>query len=200
MEGSYELMKIVYFYQYYSSPEGSWGTRVHEFARRWVEWGHDVTVVSGIYYKSDLKAERLVEEQVYEGVKVKVLNILISNKQPLRKRLWAFIMYSALSSWYALTLDADVVIASSGPITVGLPGLIARYLRGRKLVFEVRDLWPEGMIQLGILGNRTAQRMAYWFERRCYWAATLIVTLSPDMSRWIEVRYGFTNTATVPNA
>jgi glycosyltransferase involved in cell wall biosynthesis len=56
------------------------------------------------------------------------------------------------------------------------------------------------MIQLGILGNRTAQRLAYWFERRCYRAASLIVTLSPDMSRWIEERYGFTNTATVPNA
>src|SRR5206468_3913719 len=52
----------------------------------------------------------------------------------------------------------------------------------------------------GILSNRTVQRRAPLFERRCYCAAALIVTLSPDTSRWIKERYGLTNTATVPNA
>lgn len=157
-------------------------------------------MVTSIYDKSDLKAQKLVEDQVYEGVHVKVLNIVISNKQPLWRRLWTFVQYSVLSTWYAVTFPADVVIASSGPITVGLPGLAARWLRGRKLVFEVRDLWPEGIVQLGILKNNWAQKLAYAFERLCYRSATKIVTLSPGMATWIEGRYGFIHTVSIPNA
>ena len=144
-------MKIVYFYQYFSTPKGSWGTRVYEFAKNWVEQGHEVTVVSSVYSKSDLSARGFIEDQYFEGIHVKVLNVRIDNKQHFLKRIWSFLLYGILSSYYALKLNADIVIASSGPITVGLPGLIARYLRGRKLVFETRDLWPEGAIELGII-------------------------------------------------
>lgn len=193
-------MKILYFYQYFSTPKGSWGTRVYEFAKEWVEEGHEVTVVTSIYSKSDLQAERLVENQVFDGIKVKVLNIRIDNKQSFLKRIFTFIAYSFLSSWYALTLPADVVIASSGPITVGFPGLIARYLRGRKFVFETRDLWPEGAIELGIISKNWMKKLAYWFERQCYRAADLVVSLSPGMKKYIEKNHHHPNVISVTNA
>ena len=103
-------MKVVYFYQYFSTSNGSWGTRVSEFAKRWVAQGHDVTVVTSLYYKSDLRATRLIEDQEHDGVKVKVLNIEISNKQSFFRRVWTFIKFAVLSSWFALTLKADVVV------------------------------------------------------------------------------------------
>ncbi len=193
-------MKIVYFYQYFTTPKGSYGTRVYEFTREWVKAGHDVTVVSSVYYKSDLRASGFIDNLVIDGVKIKLLNIWIDNKQSLVKRLWTFIAYGFLSSYYAVTLPADVVIASSGPLTVGLPGLIARYVRGRTLVFEVRDLWPQGAIELGLIKNRTLQRMAFWFERICYKASSHIITLSPGMSENIQSRFGFKNVTSVTNS
>ena len=54
-------MRIVYFYQYFSTPKGTWGTRVYEFTKRWVELGHDVTVVTSVYSKSDLVATKFIE-------------------------------------------------------------------------------------------------------------------------------------------
>ena len=60
-------MKILYFYQYFSTPKGSWGTRVYEFAKDWVVKGHEVTVVTSIYSKSDLKAQQLIETQVLKA-------------------------------------------------------------------------------------------------------------------------------------
>lgn len=193
-------MRILYFYQYFSTPNGSWGTRVYEFAKEWVEQGHEVTVVTSVYSKSDLSAEHLIEDQIFEGIKVKVLNVRIDNKQPFLKRIWSFVQYSVLSCYYALTLSADVVIASSGPITIGLPGLMARYLRGRKLVFETRDLWPEGAIELGIIKHPLVQKIAYWFEKRCYRASSYIVTLSPGMTQNIQRRFGIKTIADVTNA
>lgn len=193
-------MKILYFYQYFSTPKGSWGTRVYEFAKEWVEQGHEVTVVSSIYSKSDLKANKLIEDQEFEGIKVKVLNVIIDNKQSFLKRIWSFLKFSLLSSYYAMKLPADIVIASSGPITIGLPGLVAKYLRGRKLVFETRDLWPEGAIELGIIKNKTIQNIAYWFEKVCYKASSFIITLSPGMTQNIKKRFGFDKVDDVTNA
>ncbi|MGA0560267.1 glycosyltransferase family 4 protein [Larkinella sp. VNQ87] len=193
-------MKIIYFYQYFSTPKGSWGTRVYDFAKRWTEEGHEVTVVTSIYAKSDLKASRWSEEQLIDGIRVKVLNLEINNKQSILRRIWTFLVFAVWSSWYALTLPADVVVASSGPITVGLPGLLARYVRGRKLVFEVRDLWPDTAILMEALPNKLAQKLAYWFERQCYRAAHLIVALSPGIQQNIAKRYGFTHSISVPNA
>lgn len=193
-------MKIVYFYQYFSTPKGSWGTRVYEFAKEWVKAGHEVTVVSSVYSKSDIKAKKLIEDQYFEGIHLKVLNIRIDNKQSFLKRIWSFIAYSILSSYYALILKADVVIASSGPITVGLPGLLARYIRRRKLVFETRDLWPEGAIELGVIQSPWMKKVAYWFERRCYKASSHIITLSPGMTKNIINRFRIENVTDVTNA
>jgi glycosyltransferase involved in cell wall biosynthesis len=193
-------MKIVYFYQYFSTSEGAWGTRVYEFTKEWVKQGHEVTVVSSVYAKSDLKAKKRVSDQVIEGVHVKVINVLIDNRQSALKRIWTFVQYAAISSWYALTLKADVVIASSGPITVGIPGLIAKWFRGRKLVFEARDLWPEGAVKMGVIKNPVVVKLSYWFEKVCYRNSSAIIGLSPGIQQDIQSRFPKANVHSVTNA
>lgn len=193
-------MNILYFYQYFSTPKGSWGTRVYEFAGEWVKQGHQVTVVTSVYAKSDIQARGFVDTQNMDGITVKIINVTIDNKQSFLKRIWSFIVYAVVSCWFALTLKTDIVIASSGPITVGLPGLVARYIRKRKLVFETRDLWPEGAIELGVLKNKRIIQWAYWFERTCYNASSLIVSLSVGMKEHIEKKYHHPNVIDVTNA
>jgi glycosyltransferase involved in cell wall biosynthesis len=176
-------VKIFYFYQYFSTSEGSWGTRVHEFTQEWVKSDStvEVTVITSLYYKSDLKSSKFRDSQQFDGVNVGVLGIKVNNKDGFVKRLFSFIAYALFSSIYALFGKYDVAIASSGPITVGLPGLIAKWVRRKKLVFEVRDLWPQCAIELGIIKNPLLIQLAYRFEKFCYRSADLIVTLSPGM-------------------
>jgi glycosyltransferase involved in cell wall biosynthesis len=174
-------LKIVVFYQYFATPKGSWGTRYYDFASEWVKAGHDVTIVTSIYSKSDLVADKLLSNQTVSGIQLKVINLKIDNKQHFIKRVWSFIAYAVISTWYALTLKCDLVIASSGPITAGLPGLVARYIKRRTFVFEVRDLWPDGAIELGLIKNRVLINLAKRLEKSCYDASQLIVTLSPGM-------------------
>ncbi len=193
-------MRILYFYQYFTTPSGCWSTRAYEFARRWAEAGDQVTVVTSVYDKSDLRPEEFISRHDIDGIDVRVINVRLSNKHRVLWRILTFAVYSLVACWYALTLRADVVLASSGPITVGLPGLVAHYLRRRPLVFEVRDLWPEGSIQMGILHNRVAIALARFFERLCYRAASKIVALSEGMADWITEHYGFRHIEVIPNA
>ena len=193
-------MKILYFYQYFSTSKGSWGTRVYEFSKEWVNKGHEVTVVTSVYSKSDLKAQKIVERQKVNGINVIILNIKIDNKQHPIKRIWTFILYSTIASWFAITENYDIVISSSGPITVGIPGLIANLLKQKKFVFEVRDLWPDTAISMGFIKYKFVQKLMYRFEKFCYDRSDLIITLSPGSKENIINRYENYNIISVPNS
>jgi glycosyltransferase involved in cell wall biosynthesis len=193
-------MKVVYFYQYFTTPEGSYNPRVYEFARRWVKAGHQVTVVTSWFDRSDLKPAGFVSRSTIDGIQLRVLNIGMSNKHGILHRLYSFLAFAVIASWYAITLPADVVVASSGPITVGLPGLVSRFLRRRPLVFEVRDLWPQGAIEMGFLRNPLLIFMARFLEKCCYRAAAKVVVLSEGMGDWISRTYELDHIAVVPNA
>jgi len=142
-------LKILVFYQYFGTPSGSWSTRMYEFTRRWVKSGHDVTVVTAPYEKSDIKSKGFISNTNIEGVNLIVINSGDSNRDSFMKRGFNALLFSLTACKMALTEPCDVVIASSGPITIGIPALVAKWFRGKKMVFEIRDLWPMGAIELG---------------------------------------------------
>jgi glycosyltransferase involved in cell wall biosynthesis len=193
-------MRVLYFYQYFTIPTVSYSTRVYEFTRRWVKAGDSVTVVTSVYDRSGIDTQGLISRMNFEGVDVRVINIRLSNRHGAAFRILTFLGYAVLACWYALVLPADVVVASSGPLTAGLPGLVAKYIRRKPLIFEVRDLWPEGAIQLGILRNKFAIRLARFLEKACYMSASRIIALSDGMADWIRKHYGMDHITVVPNA
>lgn len=194
-------MKILYFYQYFGTSKGCWSTRVYEFTRRWAAAGDEVTVVTSVYDRSDLEAQSFLSETEVEGIRVKVINVKLSNRHGFVTRVVGFLGYALVASWFALREKADVVVSSSGPITVAVPGLVARYLRRRPFVFEVRDLWPEGAVQLGVIKNRFVIWAARLLERASYRGAGRVVALSPGMAEWIRGRYPeIQHISVVPNA
>ena len=176
-------MKILYLYQYFTTPKGSYGTRVYEFTKKWVEMGHDVTVISAVYYKSDIRVKKFIETIYFEGIKVKVINIKISNKQSFLRRVLTFIIYTIFSTYYSLSIKSDVIVSSSGPITVGIPALISKFLINKQYIFEVRDLWPEAPEML-VLKNKILISLSYKFEELCYKYSSLIVVLSDGMKKY----------------
>lgn len=193
-------MKIIVFYQYFGTPNGGWSTRVYEMCRRWVAQGADVTVVTSPYDKSDIIANRFFDTQYFDGIKVKIINLPQSNKHPIWKRMYTFLGFSFFSLWYALVEKYDIAIASSGPITIGLPGLISKWFRRKKLIFEVRDLWPAGAIELGMIRNGFLKKSALFAEKAFYHSSDFVVTCSDGMTQNIQNRYPEIDVRTIPNA
>jgi colanic acid biosynthesis glycosyl transferase WcaI len=73
----------------------------------------------------------------------------------------------------------DVCHVQFGPIPLIWPALVARRFGGAKIVADVQDIWPESVIDSGMLRSRAAHRMLTAWSRWAYAKADRLVVLSP---------------------
>ncbi|MEN4904783.1 glycosyltransferase family 4 protein [Luteimonas sp. TWI1416] len=80
----------------------------------------------------------------------------------------------------------SVIVGSSVHPFAALSGLILSRRFGVPFVFEVRDLWPQTLIDLGRIRKNGAMAIAMrWLERLLYRSATRIVVLLPRAGDYI---------------
>lgn len=178
-------MKFLYFHQHFSTPQGSTGTRSYEMARSLVARGHEVTMVCGTYgggetgLSSPFQGGR--RSGVVDGINVVELDLAYSNSDSFLKRAWLFLKFAGRSVGIALREEYDVVFATTTPLTAGIPGIFARWLRRKPFVFEVRDLWPELPREMGVITNPLVLAAMSALEWVSYRSATRCVGLSPGI-------------------
>lgn len=190
-------MRVVYIHQYFKTPEQSGGTRSYEMARRLVKWGHEVHVVTSWTDASNAKGW---SSQLIDGIHVHWLPVAYSNHMGFGSRLWSFLRFSLRASTKAISLKGDVVFASSTPLTIAFPGILASFITRCSLVFEVRDLWPEIPVAMRVLKNPFLIWCARFLEAFTYHYAAHIIALSPGMARGIEsVGVAADKVSTIPN-
>ena len=192
-------MKVIYIHQYFKTPRMSGGTRSYEMARRMVAAGWSVNMVTSKTPESPLQKGWVCTCE--EGIVVHWYYLPYSNKMNFIARMKAFCLFSIAASFRAIRLKADIIFATSTPLTVALPGILVSKSKGVPMVFEVRDLWPDIPIAMGILNNR----LVCWFARKLetitYHNSASVVALSPGMKEGI-VRTGYpdANVAVIPNS
>jgi glycosyltransferase involved in cell wall biosynthesis len=176
-------MKITYIHQYFTTPEMSGGTRSYEMARRLVMRGHDVSMITTSREKSP-KTQSWYRTDI-DGIDVHWLPVPYANAMSYRERIRAFSAFSWKAALEAASIPTDLVLATSTPLTVALPGISAAKRHGVPFVFEVRDLWPEIPIAIGALRNPVLRYSAQVLERWAYKNASAIIALSPGMKAGI---------------
>ncbi len=181
-------MKILYLHQYFISPSGAGGTRSYELARRLVRRGHEVTLVTSNAFMPEHATLQERHETTLEGFKLVVLPVAYAQSMSYARRTASFFSFAASAARECVRHDADVVFATSTPLTVALPGLFARLKTGAPMVFEVRDLWPELPIAMGAIKNPVAKLAARTLEWVAYHGSEQVVALSPGMARGVEAR------------
>jgi len=176
-------MRIVLVYQHFMV-HGVGSTKPYDLARDLIAAGHDVTVLCGRGYLSqgvDVP-KGLIRRLSVDGVRVICLGVDYRQEMGFVRRVAAFVSFAVLAMIVACRLRRyDVLVASSTPLTVGLVGLAAHYLRRIPYVFELRDLWPEFPIRAGYLKNPLIIRISTFFERWFYRKAAAILTISDWM-------------------
>ncbi|MBM2623291.1 glycosyltransferase family 4 protein [Actinoplanes sp. LDG1-06] len=191
-------MHIVYIHQYYCNPGMAGGIRSYEQARRLVAQGHTVDVITTDITGTHGKLGWRQTED--DGVRVHWFSIPYNNSMSYARRIRAFFQFMAVATTKAASLRADLVFATSTPLTVAVPGVLAAKLRRVPFVFEVRDLWPEVPIEMGALRNPVLRTAAGALANFAYRNASEVVALSPGMEAGVRKRRPGTRTTVIPNA
>jgi glycosyltransferase involved in cell wall biosynthesis len=197
-------MKVLYITQHFNIPSGSAGIRPYKMAKSLLGHGHEVTIVCGSYdgAQTGLTGEFTQGKRVgfFEGIQIIEFDIKYSNKLSFLKRTGVFFFYVWKTVGLALFFKYDVLFASTTPLTVGIPGIFARWIRGKKFVFEVRDLWPELPKAMGVIKNPVILWLMGLLEFFCYHSATKLIGLSDGIVKGIAKRgIKLNKIANIPN-
>lgn len=178
-------MKVIYFHQHFSTPKGSVGIRSYEMAKHLLAHGHQVTMVCGSYGGGETGLiqpfHRGSRRGVVDGIEIIEFDLAYTNADSFAKRAMTFAMFAVRSIRLALTEKYDLVVASTTPLTAGIPGIFARWLRSKTFVFEVRDLWPELPRAMGVIRNPFVLWGMGVLEWASYQSAHRLIGLSPGI-------------------
>ena len=161
-------------------------------AQRLIARGHQVTMVcgNGKMARSGLEGSQRdgFRRGPVDGIDVIELDIPYSNYDGLLKRSWLFALFALRSIKLALTLDYDLLFATSTPLTAGIPGIVMKLFRNKPFVFEVRDLWPELPREMGVIRNPLVLAAMGVLEWLSYHSADACIGLSPGIVKGIMRR------------
>jgi len=152
-------VKILYVSQYFSPETGAPAARAAELAQYWVQDGHEVTVLTGFpnhpngivlpNYRGMLRRPVMREE--ISGVKVVRTWLFPFPNRKAHERMLNYSSFCVSAATTGMFLPRpDVLIATSPQLLVGLSGWWLARLKGAPFVFEVRDLWPESLVAVGM--------------------------------------------------
>lgn len=188
-------MKILYLHQYFKTPAEPGGTRSYWMAKELIKNGHEVIIITS----KDLNGEKK-EMVTIDGIQVIYLNEAYDQNMSVFRRLKAFLNFVWKSTLVAnKQKHIDFVIATSTPLTIGIPALFLKWSKNTPYVFEVRDLWPEVPIQMGAIKNPFLKWLTRKFEKTIYENAEHVIALSPGMREGVMKYVPKEKTSMVPN-
>lgn len=177
-------MKILLINQVFVSPEEPGHTRHFEMGKYLKERGHELVIVaSDLNYQTGQRTvERrgLYAEQIFDGIRVLRSYMYPAIHRNYFWRVIAFFSFMFSSILTALRVqDVDLVMGTTPPIFQAVSALVVASLRGKPFLLEVRDLWPEFGISMGVLKTPLIIALSHWLENFLYKHAGHILVNSP---------------------
>jgi len=181
-------MKIIYLHQYCKFPHENGGTRSYDLASAFIKLGHQVEMITSTSNEKYKTGKRWIKIE-QKGLIVHYIYLPYGNHLSYFKRSIVFFQFLWFTTIKLLSLNGDILLATSTPLTIGIPALFKKWIHKTPFIFEARDVWPEAVIAIGALNNKILQKILYLLERVIYINSAAIVPLSVDMKHSIVSRY-----------
>ncbi len=175
------------------TPNSGWGERHYFLSKYWVKQNCNVTIFSGSYNhlfnnQPKTSGKLFTSEKIEEGIAFCWVKIKRYNPNSVFK-LWSMIVFA----FKMLFLPKDkfekphAIIISSMPLFSIIPAYFLSRRFKAKLIFEVRDLWPQTPIYLkGYSKYHPVVIVMAWLERFGYRKANHIVSVLPNAYHYIN--------------
>jgi len=179
-------MNIWIFNHHALTPDISGGTRHYDFAKELIKRGHSVTIVASSFHYSKYKEMKEYGDKEYLQENLDGLNFIWIKTPPYfgngisRVKNMLSYTYKVLNIIPKLHLkDPDIIIGSS----VHLFAVYAAYKLSKKyntpFIMEVRDIWPQTLIDMGISKWHPFIIVLGWLEKYLYKKTDRIISNLP---------------------
>ena len=177
-------MRILLINQAFVSPDEPGHTRHFEMAKFLQSRGHELVIVaSDLNYQTGQRTVArtgVFAEQNFDGVRVLRSYIYPALHRSYFWRIISFFSFMFSSVWTALQVkDVDLVMGTTPPIFQAVSAWFVAWMRRKPFLLEVRDLWPEFGVSMGVLKNPVVIALARWLEMFLYKRADHILVNSP---------------------
>ncbi len=174
-------------------PSSGWGERHYFLSKYWAKKNIDITIFSGSYnhlFNNQPKTinKTFTKEQIERGITFSWVKIKKYNPNSIFK-LWSMIVYA----WKILFIPSkeyakpDIILISSMPLFSVIPAYYLSRKYSAKLIFEVRDLWPQTPIHLkGYSKWHPVIIVMAMIEKFGYRNADAIVSVLPNAHHYIN--------------
>jgi glycosyltransferase involved in cell wall biosynthesis len=174
-------MHFLLIHHVFLSSDSAGGTRHYEFAKYCVSQGHQFTVIgSDVNYLDAKKFSRERRDEVIDGIHVIRASMPAFIHKSYTLRVVAFVYHMFGAFWHGIwQKKVDLVIGTTPSLFQGVSAYLLAVIKRRPLLLEVRDLWPDFAIEMGILKSRLLIFLARRVEMFLYWRSTHILVNSP---------------------
>ena len=183
-------MKILLINQAFVSPDEPGHTRHFEMGQYLRASGHELVIVaSDLNYQTGqrtVQRKGLFAQQIIDGVRILRAYIYPALHRSYFWRVVSFLSFMFSSVWTALSVkDVDLVMGTTPPIFQAVSAWVVALIRRKPFLLEVRDLWPEFGVSMGVLKNPIVIALARWLENFLYARATHILVNSPAYKEYM---------------
>lgn len=178
-------MKILFLTENYPPETNAAANRVHERAKFWADWGHEVTVITCApnFPKGRLHdgyANKWYQTGEMDGIRVVRVKTFITANEGVARRMLDFLSFMITGFVASLFQKRpDVVVATSPQFFTAVAGWAVGLCRRRPFVFELGDIWPASIIAVGAMEPSFMIRMMERIELFLYRRSAAIVALTP---------------------
>jgi colanic acid biosynthesis glycosyl transferase WcaI len=159
--------------------------------------GHSMEVITTLPWYLHHRVEPAFEGRMFRyedtpwGRITRINPFAVSDKSKLVQRAGAFAAFSAVAAAFAARGDdADGVLAVSPPLTLGMSGWVAARRRNCSLVFNVQDIYPDVVVELGAMRPGPLLTATSKLELFCYERADAVTVLSEDLKSNVVAKIG----------
>lgn len=171
---------VLLIHQLFVTGDEAGGTRHFELSKSLIDEGYTVSVVSSpVSYLSGQRAAS-IDPDLPDGMSLTRCPVYSPKGGSFFGRVLSFLSFMVLSLFAGLRVrNVDVVWGTTPPIFQAPTAWLIARLKRVPFVLEVRDLWPDFAVELGVLKNPILIRIAKALERFLYRSADLLVVNSP---------------------
>jgi len=177
-------MNILFLTENFPPELNAAATRVYERACYWVNWGHQVTVVTQVPNFPVGKIfpgyqHKWYQTELMDGIRVVRVKTFISRNEGVLRRILDFASFMVSGCLGGLRQKRpDVVIATSPQFFTAVAGWVLARMRRVPFVFELSDLWPASIAAVGALRNGPILKSVEQLELFLYRQADMVVSLT----------------------